>query len=47
MLGGHTELAPDYLERGVSYLSAGDFDCVGGTIETVATSGPARPSRGQ
>jgi glycosyltransferase involved in cell wall biosynthesis len=36
MLGGHTELAPDYLRHCIERLSGHAIDCVGGPIETVA-----------
>lgn len=35
-IGGHTEIAPDYVSQCVKYLQSGEFDCVGGHIETVA-----------
>ena len=37
ILGGHTEIASDYVRRCVGYLSCRqDIDCVGGFMETVA-----------
>jgi len=36
MLGGHTELAPDYISRGVTHLQSPIIDCVGGVLETIA-----------
>jgi glycosyltransferase involved in cell wall biosynthesis len=35
MMGGHTEIAADYLKASVSLLQKGDVDCVGGPIRTV------------
>lgn len=35
-IGGHTEVAPDYVQRCVHYLENYDVDCVGGSIETIA-----------
>ena len=35
-IGGHTEIAPDFVRRAVDRLQSTDFDCVGGPIETVA-----------
>ena len=37
-VGGHTEVTPDYVSRCVRYLQDGNWSCVGGTIETVASS---------
>jgi glycosyltransferase involved in cell wall biosynthesis len=36
LLGGHTEIGPDYVRRCVAHLASREFDCVGGPIETVA-----------
>lgn len=36
MLGGHTEIAPDYVWRSVESLGNPDVDCVGGSVETIA-----------
>ncbi len=36
MMGGHTELAQDYISRVVGYLKSSAVDCVGGVLETVA-----------
>ena len=35
MLGGHTEIASDYVSRCVERLVSGRFACVGGPIETI------------
>jgi GT2 family glycosyltransferase len=34
MLGGHTEIAPDYVRRCVAHLESPQVDCVGGIIHT-------------
>jgi len=36
MLGGHTEIARDYIRQCVHYLNRQGVDCVGGPIETIA-----------
>lgn len=36
MMGGHTQLAPDYVSACSSLLRAGTADCVGGAIQTIA-----------
>jgi cellulose synthase/poly-beta-1,6-N-acetylglucosamine synthase-like glycosyltransferase len=36
LLGGHTEISPDYVRRCVAHLASREFDCVGGSVETVA-----------
>ena len=36
LLGGHTEIGPDYVRRCVAHLASREFDCVGGPLETVA-----------
>lgn len=36
MLGGHTELAPDYISLTVSHLQSSNIDCVGGSLTTLA-----------
>jgi glycosyltransferase involved in cell wall biosynthesis len=36
MLGGHTEIAVDYVQRCVAHLKDPGVDCVGGSINTVA-----------
>jgi succinoglycan biosynthesis protein ExoA len=38
MLGGHSEIAPDYVGNCVRYLQQDVADCVGGPIETIANS---------
>jgi glycosyltransferase involved in cell wall biosynthesis len=38
MLGGHSEIAPDYVGNCVRYLQQDLADCVGGPIETIANS---------
>jgi cellulose synthase/poly-beta-1,6-N-acetylglucosamine synthase-like glycosyltransferase len=38
MLGGHAEVAPDYVSQCVRLLSETDADCVGGAMETLATT---------
>jgi len=38
MLGGHSELAPDYIRRADEALERTGADCVGGVLETVGTS---------
>ena len=35
MMGGHTEVAGDYLKNAVTLLQRGEVDCVGGPIRTV------------
>lgn len=35
---GHTEIAPDYISRCVAYLADQRIDCVGGFIDTVAST---------
>src|SRR6267143_2732680 len=35
MMGGHTELAPDYVRTSAELLQKGLADCVGGPIKTV------------
>lgn len=42
MLGGHTQIAPGFLREGARVLAEGRADCVGGPIETVATTPEAR-----
>ncbi len=37
MLGGHTEIAPDYVSQCVRVLQETTASCVGGALETVAT----------
>lgn len=36
MLGGHTEIARDYIRRCVEHFDHGSVDCVGGRIDTIA-----------
>lgn len=36
MLGGHAEIAPDYVRQCVNLLNEADVACVGGAMETVA-----------
>lgn len=36
MLGGHAEIAPDYVSQCVQFLQATDAGCVGGAMETIA-----------
>lgn len=38
MLGGHAEMAPDYVRNCVRLLQEGVADCVGGGIETISKS---------
>jgi cellulose synthase/poly-beta-1,6-N-acetylglucosamine synthase-like glycosyltransferase len=38
MLGGHAEIAPDYVSQCVRLLAEKDADCVGGAMETLATT---------
>jgi succinoglycan biosynthesis protein ExoA len=38
MLGGHAELAPDFISRCIAHLREGAWDCVGGVLDTVAHS---------
>ena len=38
MLGGHSEIAPDYVGNCVRYLQQDVADCVGGPIETISNS---------
>ena len=38
MLGGHTEVASDFIERNVEYLLSKNWDCVGGQLETQSTT---------
>jgi succinoglycan biosynthesis protein ExoA len=42
MMGGHTEMAPDYVRTSVSLLKMGIADCVGGPIKTVGETDVAR-----
>ena len=42
MLGGHTQIAPGFLREGARVLAEGRADCVGGPIETIATTPEAR-----
>jgi glycosyltransferase involved in cell wall biosynthesis len=42
MLGGHTEIEPDYVRNCVQHLQQGKADCVGGPINTVCQTTRAR-----
>ena len=42
MMGGHCEIAPDYVSRCVSYLQRPEIDCVGGPMDTVGETPRAR-----
>lgn len=43
MLGGHTEIGPEYISRCINYLEKyPDIDCVGGSIDTVAETSSSR-----
>jgi glycosyltransferase involved in cell wall biosynthesis len=42
MMGGHTELAPDYVTTSVALLQKGLADCVGGPMKTVGETSVAQ-----
>src|SRR6267143_6471971 len=42
MMGGHTELAPDYVRTSVALLQKGLADCVGGPMKTVGETSVAQ-----
>jgi glycosyltransferase involved in cell wall biosynthesis len=42
MMGGHSEMAPDFVAVSTAALSEGNAKCVGGTIETICTTGVGR-----
>jgi GT2 family glycosyltransferase len=42
LVGGHTEIAPDYLRRCVDLLSSEQVDAVGGPIETIGETSCAQ-----
>jgi succinoglycan biosynthesis protein ExoA len=42
MMGGHTEIAPDYIRTSAGLLQKGLADCVGGPIKTVGETGVAQ-----
>jgi succinoglycan biosynthesis protein ExoA len=42
MMGGHSQMAPDFVRICTAALGEGNAKCVGGTIETICTTGVGR-----